>query len=812
MLAAGKERIDMQRHKFKCCLISGALAMSVFHGGFGLSASAEDALPSDSSIRYTESTETINNPGMGYTTTLWYRCKPGNTPVQNPVGSLVLMFVDIGAFSSGENGTKLEDGTYLPGTDYPLDDAFFDGLRGTFANCRENGCTIALRFRYDDDGTSNPEPATLDMMKTHIRQIGESGLLEDYQDILMYVESGFVGCYGEQWGGKYCSLENKAELLDMMLDIVPDPIPVTVRTPNIFAKWAGIEQKDIAEWKSEKGSRAARVGLYDDGYMGSDSDLGTYANREAETTWLGNQTDTSYFGGEFSGNLEWAQKYDTYLPQNAIPEMYKTHLSYINSNIWQLYKEYTFSAEYDVPQGDHSAYYGQNVHKFIRDHLGYRFVLRDSSHTLQTEQGGSLELSFRVENTGFAAPVREQKTELLLERGGDYIRTPLPVDTRGWHSCETVTETVSAALPAGLEPGDWNIYLKCSVGDNPVQQLSARSVRFANDGIWNAALGANFLGTVNITASEDPEKLTQDRFGETEHPQFYTVSGLHITDGVHSNAGEHSEPAASSDTAVLYLANDERYLYLSAEFPETGDAPVFNIQLTNQNTGTYYWLYYANNGFIYFNQGTPAGILQKHSDHVVEFRIPFGEVMGLQLGTELSGIRFFLQDSANDWKLLSDVRCASYVLTGDFPVYTAAKTVSLYEGDSLPLSVAADAESAKYRWYHGAEPITGADTVSYTVPAADADTAGVYAVEITSASGTVKRVEVCTVRSVFPRSFGDFNGDGTFDRQDAADLQQYLLGTLTDPANWKAGDMNRDGTLNASDLTLMKQQLLISVI
>ena len=33
-----------------------------------------------------------------------------------------------------------------------------------------------------------------------------------------------------------------------------------------------------------------------------------------------------------------AQKYDTYLPQNAIPEMYKTHLSYINSNIYNLYK------------------------------------------------------------------------------------------------------------------------------------------------------------------------------------------------------------------------------------------------------------------------------------------------------------------------------------------------------------------------------------------------------------------------------------------------------------------------------------------
>ena len=54
---------------------------------------------------FTESTETLLNPGMGYTSTLWYRCAPGKTEVQNPTGALVLMFIDIGAFSSGENGT-----------------------------------------------------------------------------------------------------------------------------------------------------------------------------------------------------------------------------------------------------------------------------------------------------------------------------------------------------------------------------------------------------------------------------------------------------------------------------------------------------------------------------------------------------------------------------------------------------------------------------------------------------------------------------------------------------------------------------------
>lgn len=755
--------------------------------------------------RFAESTETINNPGMGYTTTLWYRCKPGNTPVQNPVGALVLMFVDIGAFSCGENGVTADDGTYTPGTDYPLDDAFFAGLRGTFANCRRNGSTVALRFRYDDDGTCNPEPATFDMLKSHIRQIGESGILSEYSDILMYVESGFVGCYGEQWGGKYCSLEQKAELLDLMLDIVPDPIPVTVRTPNIFAKWAGISTAELGEWTSEPDSRAARVGLYDDGYMGSDSDLGTYGNREAETAWLGRQAVTSYFGGEFSGNLEFAQKYETYLPQNAIPEMYRTHLSYINSNIWSLYQNYTFSADFDVPDGDHSAYYGQNVQKYIRDHLGYRFVLRGTELPEKAAQGDTMKLRFSVENTGFANPIRAQKAELLLERDGNYLRTAIDIDSRKWRSCTTTDEALSVPLPCGLPAGQWNVYLKLSVGENTIPQLAMRSVQFANAGIWNAALGANLLGTVTVTENAGS---TQTAFGSDAQPQMFTVNGLHLTDGVRSNAQEYGEPAAESDSGKLYLANDEQYLYIAAEFAESGTAPVFNIQLKNTADSTDYWLYYASNGFIYFNHGTPDGCLQKHSGNFVEFRIPFGDVMGIADGVTLSNVRFFLQDSADEWKLLSDVRAPEYTVTGDFPVYTALTETCLTRGSSYAVSVISDAADAQYQWYHDGAAIAGAESASYLIPAADDTAAGLYSVRITSGSGTEKTVDVCRVTAVQDAAAGDVNGDGVCSLADAVALQKYLLTDISQLANWRAGDLNGDHKLNAADLSLLKRLLL----
>lgn len=220
--------------KFKRILAAGmAVLCSVLPLCPAASAQGEGLV--DSGIDYTERVGTVRTPGAGYTSTLAFRCKPGETKAYNPTGDLTLLFVDIGGFSSGSNGTTDSDGNYTPGTDYDLDGTFFKSMRTTLENCRQNGCMAALRFRYDANGVRDPEPATFEQMLRHIEQIREDGFLEDYQDILCFVESGFVGCYGEQWGGKYCSVPDKAKLLELMLDVVPDPIPVTVRTPNSFA-------------------------------------------------------------------------------------------------------------------------------------------------------------------------------------------------------------------------------------------------------------------------------------------------------------------------------------------------------------------------------------------------------------------------------------------------------------------------------------------------------------------------------------------------------------------------------------------------
>ena len=78
--------------------------------------------------------------------------------------------------------------------------------------------------------------------------------------------------------------------------------------------------------------------------------------------------------------------------------------------------------------------------EYIRDHLGYRFVLRKSELTAETEQGGELKLKFSVENTGFANPIPHTQGYIILECDGEYIKAPIELDCHKWRSC-TVTDS-----------------------------------------------------------------------------------------------------------------------------------------------------------------------------------------------------------------------------------------------------------------------------------------------------------------------------------------------------------------------------------
>lgn len=754
---------------------------------------ADEPFLKDSGIDYTETVETISNPAAGYSSTIWPTCRPGNTPVYNPTAGLVLFFIDIGEFSSGVNGTYHDDGTYTEGVDYDLDDAFFQAWDETFSNCRKNGCMIAMRFRYDDLGKDNPEPATFEQVLHHIEQIKNSGLLEKYSDIIAFVEAGIVGKWGEMHGGKYVTVDYKARVLDAMLQAVPAPIPVTVRTPDIFAEWAGIERKELnnfelidsiteSEYSTTIQENKDRVGLFNDGYMGSINDLGTFSNREIETDWINHQTLTSYYGGEFSGNHEFAQSFDTYLPENAIPEMYKTHLSYINSNIFPFYKDFTFSEEYTVDGVDNSAYYGQNVFKFIRDHIGYRFVIRKSELTPVVEQGGDVTVDFKIENTGFANVIPDVQSYVILEKGGIFTYAEADTDCSQWLSCSIADNTLNIKLPDNIPAGNWNIMLKLSMGTPlSITNMTGRTIRFANEDVWDSTLGANYLGTVTVT--EAAEKGTDNSLkaaenGDDSPVQFYSLSGKTVIDGVNSSPDEWTEDmlAASNDTGVkLYAKADDKYFYVMSNVKQNAAAPVYNLQLRSNDE--FYWMYYVSNGFIYFNHDSYDGSLCKWSDDMVEFRIPF-EIMGLKSGAEITDLRISMQDSGNEWVVMSDVKAKSFVIPSDFNVISSLTELCLNEGESYEYNLLTElVGDTKYEWSRNGEKLPQFNSDKLSFDKVSSNDAGEYSVKITSETGiekTVSVLDLTIVDSAAEYTAGDANCDKKVTMADAAAVFQSI--------------------------------------
>ena len=695
-------------------------------------------------INYTESTETIKNPGMGYTTTFWLTAKPGSTKVSNHVGSLVLFFIDIGAFSSGINEEKV---------DYDLDSNFFESLKKNFEICRNNGGTIALRFRYDSNGKTNPEPETFDHIKKHISQIKNSGLLEEYKDIIMFVESGFVGAWGEQHSGKFCSLEYKVLLLDILLDVVPGNIPVTVRTPNIIAKWLNTTEDKLDTFVSEKGTKASRIGLFNDGYMGSDSDLGTYSHRENAVNFFSNQMRYTYFGGEFSGNIEWALKYDTYKPENSIKEMYKTHLSYINGNIFNLYNDYIFSKEYDVENVDNSAYYGQTVFKFIRDHLGYRLVLRNAEIQKEVVQGEIFEAKLIIENTGFANPIIGMNSELIMEKNGYYMTTKLDVDPTEFYSCNKKNINLKIKIPGEIEEGLWNIFLKLYIGNNDLNNYDMRSVKFANDGIYESSLGANFIGEIKVILSRN-ESIAIDRtfyqFNSNDDNilkkefKLYNINKIIKINGLKSEF-EWAEDLLlmEKDDKKLYVKNDDKFLYVMAVIKQNAVSPCVNIQINNNNKN--YWFYYQTNGFIYFNEENYQNWLYYNNGTIFEFKIPFGEVMNINIGTKLKSIRVFIQDTSNEWKNCGEIQSGEYIIKDDFHIFTAFRNITLKEGNSFTMDVEISAENYKFQWILNGTNINEANNKLYKINQANENSIGNYSVNLTSELGESKIFNICQV-------------------------------------------------------------------
>ena len=376
----------------------------------------------------------------------------------------------------------------------------------------------------------------------HLWQLGN--IYSEFEDCLMVVKGGMFGPWAEMHSSSYSrTKEGYHWLLDALLKYVPDSRSILVHAGGVMA-WHNVEYGTNYNFSNlppapARDNPAHRFGMFNDSYSRGGNEYtdggslseglplvgGTY-DRNTVLTWMRNQNN--FYGGETvrSGN-EPDNFYRLYprFPNVPYEAAYAqtTHLntSY-SSAAYESWGDFVYTEENITkpftPSHDgvtrtviyDPVYEGRSGMEYMRDRLGYRFVLREANVSEWVEQDGTLVFEGKIQNVGFGNLVNRKNVTIILQSkdGSKAYTTLTDLDARDWHpdlnsranntaAWRNLNFTVNLGDLGDITPGEYNIYLK--IYDPKETTTNKRSIQFANYNIWNSSLGANLIGSTIVS-------------------------------------------------------------------------------------------------------------------------------------------------------------------------------------------------------------------------------------------------------------------------------------------------------------------------
>lgn len=412
-------------------------------------------------IMLTESTEDFPNPERGF----YAHTILNSLPSDDELSAL-----------KDENITIIY--TEVNAEDYrekDFDQAYLDNLGEQFARIRMAGLKAIFNVVYAHR-VGQPDAAK-DQVFRHIEQL--KPLIDENWDVVYVVKTGFIGPWGEMHSSTndLDTPENITEILFKVLGMFPEERIVMLRTP--IMKVNAFDNELMTFERAHDGTKLARVGFFNDCFLASGTDSGTYTSEKTRAGWIeymANEAKYTVFGGETCRMNVLAEC------ENTIYEMEQLAMSWLNRGYHPDVRA-NWKAKGCLPE--------------IMLRLGYRLVMREVLVPENLKPGGILQVSLKLENLGFAAPVNPRNVELVLRNNDSGTSFTLPIDTdpRFWFAGETQDIIRQTGLPDDLLPGGYTLLLRLS---DPCEKLSADprySIRLANDGTWEADTGMNILAS-----------------------------------------------------------------------------------------------------------------------------------------------------------------------------------------------------------------------------------------------------------------------------------------------------------------------------
>ena len=373
--------------------------------------------------------------------------------------------------------------------DKPFSDEFLQAIQTGFDEARRQGIKVNVRVAYN----SGPHPgciarygddAPLNIVLQHIAQL--KPVWHKNEDVINVIDAGFIGGWGE-WHNSangLDSLHNRRAILFAILDALPRDRMVVQRAPQYKrAIFTGSELNGdsvLTRARAFDGSYLARVGHLNDCFLSSENDVGTYAfidqgwSVQKELDFIGSESRFVPFGGETCGLDERGRCL------NAIPEMEKLHVNYLNLDynprVLKRWKE-------------------ENCFDQVRQRLGYRFVLKKAHLPSGINAGSAMKMAFEIANVGFGELFNPRNVEIVLinnQTGAEQVAL-IQSEPRLWAAGELTKIGINLSIPAQLDAGVYTLGIRMPDPEPSIHNDSRYAVRFANKDIWMAETGTNVL-------------------------------------------------------------------------------------------------------------------------------------------------------------------------------------------------------------------------------------------------------------------------------------------------------------------------------
>ena len=256
-------------------------------------------------------------------------------------------------------------------------------------------------------------------------------------DLIYIMQGVFIGNWGEMHHSKYSDGTSVKTLIDRLNEVIDPSVFLSVRTPS---QWRAVNNlykppEKFPSFATEK-SLAGRLGLFNDGILGSESDLGTYGNTPRR------DAVSPDYKGTRDEELEFQSKLCQYVPnggevvynqslselETSVSALSAMNISYLNED----YDSRVLERWKNAVWRGNDAFKGCDGLSYIKAHLGYRYLIESCKIKKSGFIKPKLTLHLTLKNSGFSGTLKPFDTFVILinEETGERISLPFNADLR----------------------------------------------------------------------------------------------------------------------------------------------------------------------------------------------------------------------------------------------------------------------------------------------------------------------------------------------------------------------------------------------